>query len=151
MRNLVQALNPDRKYLFPAFGFIVSLSACALKPYAPQDARLVPAERIYSERWNTARPGTGRLTISAEPETTFSLICYDRLSVDGEVIARLQEKERLDLYLEPGSHVVGVRPEGPCAGWGADLEVRISAGDWAWYRVDTGLEGMRHFLSVPVE
>jgi len=89
------------------------LSGCATSPVSYSEAVPVPTERILSRDLATARPDTGHITVSRD-SGLMGAACTSRVFVDGKPIALMRNGERVDVYIEPGDHVLGVRPDGFC-------------------------------------
>jgi hypothetical protein len=64
-----------------------------------------------------------------------------KLSIDGVDIAKLRNRERLDIYLKPGSYIFGVVPSPKIAGAIIEESFNIQAGKHHYYRISVTTGG----------
>lgn len=99
--------------------------------------------------WTQPAAGRVRVGLVRDAEHRFRQDCYDRVYVDEQIQAKLQPKEKLELYLPVGHHVIYARPEGPCPGWGQHLEVDLTPGEAPrWYLIGSGWDGTLYFEAL---
>jgi hypothetical protein len=101
-----------------------------------------------STQWMLPMAGRVHVGLVRDAEHRFRQDCYDRVYIDGELQAKLQPKEKAEFYLPPSHHLIAVRPEGPCTGWGTSLEIDLSAGREVWYRIGSGWDGALYFAKL---
>jgi hypothetical protein len=74
----------------------------------------------------TPRAGAGQIVVTRDKGTLGSACTFDLL-VDGGRVG-VKPGQQLTLYVEPGTHIVGVVPRGSiCGGGVAQVEVMIAA------------------------
>jgi hypothetical protein len=112
--------------------------ACGTTPVPSSSATPIPADRIHAPDFTQARPGLALLVVTRDKGLR-ARACSARLYVDGTLVADLRPSEQIRLFVEEGSHVVGVDAAGSACLGGADqtsvsvtrarpLLLRISAG-----------------------
>ncbi len=90
---------------------LISLSACATKPIAREDATPIPAERRYDEiqPYVQARPGYAEVSFIRDSGMVGAAVSLTLL-VNGELIARIRREEILTIYLPAGNHDLALGP-----------------------------------------
>ena len=90
---------------------------CTTTPVPSSSAKPIPMERIYAV--DATRPEEGHaLLVVTRDKGWKAQACVARLYVDGALIADLRASEQIRLYVEEGTHLIGVSGE-RCLG-GAD-------------------------------
>ena len=64
-----------------------------------------------------------------------------KFSIDGVDIAKLRNRERLDIYLKPGSYIFGVVPSPQIAGALVEESFNIQAGKHHYFRISVPTGG----------
>ncbi|WP_218511224.1 DUF2846 domain-containing protein [Variovorax sp. dw_308] len=67
--------------------------------------------------------------------------CSQRLYVNGSPIADLRAGQFVVIYLQPGQHIVGARPNGVCGGGDAEAEITVREGQARSYRISSDQGG----------
>lgn len=109
---------------------------CTTTPVPSSDAKPIPLDRIYSI--NATKPEEGHaLLVVTRDKGWKALACVARLYVDGVLIADLRASEQIRLYVEEGTHLVGVSGE-RCLGGADQASVEVTRSKPVLLRVSMG-------------
>jgi hypothetical protein len=116
---------------FIALPCILGLAGCATSPVGVNDSK--PGVVIQNP-WLSPSPGTGEVFLIRDKGFTGSL-CAETIYVDSQEVAELRTGQGISVYLPPGDHIAGVKPDGICVGGTAALSINVVAGRRQVYRV----------------
>jgi hypothetical protein len=88
--------------------FALTLAACANSPVPLDQARAVPADRIFARDLAAPCDDCGHLIVVRDTGWVSGAATY-HLYVDARAVADLYGGERIDLWVKPGRHVLSVR------------------------------------------
>jgi len=105
-----------------------------------------PAQRFFQRlskglRYSPSVIVTDKISFIIDGRDSSGGTCAYRVFVDGKPIALIRNGERVDVYIEPGDHVLGVRTDGFCGGGTAETGAQLSNGQWKRYRISSGQDG----------
>lgn len=121
-----------------------AFAGCATKPVSYTEAEPVPSSRVLAPELLRARPDAARITVKRDSGFMGSA-CAFRVFVDGRPVVELRSSERVDIYVDPGQHILGTYATGICGGGTAEVEATVGAGQWKSYRIASGQEGTLQF------
>lgn len=130
------------KKIIPILAASLFFAGCATAPVPANQARSVPTSRLLAGYSAVSAPAieTGRVTfvrdsgmLGAGPSAM--------LSIDGTDIAKLRTRERLDVYLKPGSHIFGVAPSPQLGGALTEASFNITADKRYYFRISVAMGG----------
>lgn len=121
------------------------LVGCATSPVSNSEATPVPASRVLAPELLAQRPNAARITVKRDSGFMGSACAY-KVFMDGRPVVLLRGGERVDLYVDPGQHVLGTFADGICGGGAAEVEASVSAGQWKSYRIASGQDGTLQFM-----
>ncbi|WP_340608135.1 hypothetical protein [Xenorhabdus bharatensis] len=119
---------------------IFNLVGCATTPISNEAAKLVPEKQIIQHDLLVKKEGTGKVIIKRDSGLLGSP-CSSRIYVDGKEIARLEPKQKIEIYPEIGSHIFSAQPEGICIGGMSEQEGKVTEGRTLIYRIGYGSSG----------
>lgn len=102
---------------------MVTLSGCATTVTPTSEASQGNALNGYGK----SAPGTVPVTIKRD-SGFMGAACSHGLYVDGAAVANLSAGQLVTIYLRPGPHIVGARPNGICGGGDAEVEITVREG-----------------------
>lgn len=85
---------------------LVPLTGCATHLVPMSETRVVPKDRIFAVQETQPAQGAHKLTVARNAGTLFASGVKVELSVDGRRTASIATSESIDLYLEPGEHLL---------------------------------------------
>ena len=130
-------MNNTRNFLLVIFSPLAFLlSACASVPVHPDEAKLVPADRIYYQ----SAPASPQMAkaIFIRDRCIHGNMVYYHLWINGIHAAALDVAERVDLWLEPGEYIFTVKPTDPIGMTISDsLDQTLHTGNEHVYRISS--------------
>jgi hypothetical protein len=124
---------------------MVALVSCATEPMPTSAAVAVPLERIFNPALTKQRPGTGSLIVKRDPGFKGS-ICAFRLHEGGKLFAEILPGEKVQIYLAPGDHIIGLKTDMMCDN-NIEASVTLTEGQTRTYRA--GMGGNNELLLHP--
>lgn len=91
--------------------FAALLAACQSVPVPTEQAAVVPPERVLQKSLASPAPDRAQVTVKRDAHFVGSG-CFVQLFVNGDAAALIEPRERLDLFLPLGDHVLSVRYAG---------------------------------------
>ncbi|MFP3550800.1 hypothetical protein SB861_08790 [Paraburkholderia sp. SIMBA_049] len=91
---------------------LVSLAGCATHLVPMSETRAVPKDRIFAVESTQPSPGAQKVTVIRNAGALFASGAKVELSVDGRRTAAIATSEFLDLYLDPGEHLLRAKVGG---------------------------------------
>lgn len=86
------------------------------------------------------RPGTGRLIVTRDAGMVGSACAYV-LYLDAVPVVALRSGERVELYVDPGTHLLSTHARGLCGGGTAEVEATVEGDQTKRYRIRSGQDG----------
>lgn len=109
---------------------------CSTTPVPSSSAKPIPLERIYAV--NATKPEEGHaLLVVTRDKGWKAMACVARLYVDGDLVADLRASEQIRLYVEEGTHLIGVSGE-RCLGGADQTSVDVTRAKPVLLRVSMG-------------
>jgi hypothetical protein len=131
-----------RKWL--VVGALIMGGGCATTPMPTESERLVPRERILTQKW-TASGGNSALLIVKTDRGLMGGGCKITVYVDGEAAAELKHGEMVSLHMPPGEHLLSAKGAGLCGGSGVgETSTSLVDGKSQTYRISFGESGDLH-------
>lgn len=123
-------------YMLPAVFAACAIAGCAISTSKVSNAATspVPRERIINSAYQTPESGDAHVIIKRD-SGIWSAGCDFRVRVQGTLLATLWPAERLDLYLKPGTYILGAS-EGCGHTAVIEIEAQVAAGDLRTYRLE---------------
>jgi len=111
------------------------LSGCAISttPIRNSAATPVPHERIFSVAYETPEAGDAHIIVKRDGGL-YGYACDFTVRINGSLLAVLRPAERIDLYLKPGSYILGAS-QGCGQSAVVEIEAQVQAGDIKTYRL----------------
>ncbi|PFH28956.1 MULTISPECIES: hypothetical protein [Burkholderia] len=91
---------------------LISLAGCATHLVPMSETRAVPKDRIYAVDATQPSPGAQKITVIRNAGAVFAAGVKVELSVDGRPVAAIATSESLDLYIDPGEHLLRAKVGG---------------------------------------
>lgn len=113
------------------------MTGCATEPLNTHSARPVPQERILASSFTKPQQGSGTLIVKRDPGF-HGAACTHRLYIDGVPFADIDTSEKVQIFLAPGDHILGVKKNGICGGGNAEVSFVLNAGQTRTYRTGVG-------------
>jgi hypothetical protein len=110
--------------------------ACSTTPVASSSAKPIPLERIYAVEATQPQQGHALFVVTRDKGWK-GMVCVARLYVDGDLVADLKASEQIRLYVEEGTHLIGVSGE-RCLGGASQVSVDVTRAKPVLLRVSTG-------------
>ncbi|TCG05317.1 hypothetical protein BZM27_34565 [Paraburkholderia steynii] len=85
---------------------LASLAGCATHLVPTSQTRAVPQDRIFAVEATQPSQGAQKLTVVRNAGALFAAGVKVDLSVDGRRVAAIATSESVNLYLEPGEHLL---------------------------------------------
>jgi hypothetical protein len=114
----------------------IPLLGCSTTPVASSSAKPIPVERIYAVDATNPEEGHALLVVTRDKGWK-AMACVARLYVDGDLVADLKASEQIRLYVEEGTHLVGVSGE-RCLGGADQTSVDVTRAKPVLLRVSMG-------------
>lgn len=113
------------------------LSGCsAFSTVVPTDkAASIPPARLMNVALTQPAANTGSIIIKRDLDAI--VLCPFRLNENGRQFAVIEAGEKVQIYLPPGRHLIGVKSTFMCD-TGVEAEVMVRAGETQTYRVGMG-------------
>lgn len=119
---------------------LLLLAGCATEPISTRDAHPVPRERVLAADMTKPQEGMGSLIVKRDAGL-FGSACTHRLFINGTPFADIDTEEKVQIYLAPGEHILGSKPNGICGGGNVETAVNLKAGQTRTYRAGVGSSG----------
>lgn len=110
------------------------LLGCAIKPVSNEIAKTIPPKRIIDNTFFAKQDNKVLITIKRDQGHVGSA-CTTKILIDGHAVAGLRMSEKMEVYLSPEQHIISSLPQGVCGGGIAELQIDLSSGRTATYRV----------------
>ncbi len=123
---------------------VALLAACQSVPVATEQAAPVPPERLLGKELTSPASDRGQVTVKRDDHFVGGA-CYAQLFVNGAAAALIEPKERVDLFLSAGEHVLSVRYTGAalCGAhqYVAEAGVTVKVGTVRLFRISQDASG----------
>ncbi|SMO61450.1 hypothetical protein SAMN06269117_11444 [Balnearium lithotrophicum] len=97
------------------------------KPIKTEQAKLVPKNRIFTNKYSTPCKNCGVVIVKEDKgHIPGALVCPATIFIDGEKVAEVRTKEKVILYLPAGIHILGMKPNSICGVGVSVSEIKIS-------------------------
>ena len=97
-----------------AAAFAAFVSGCATSPVSPSQAKPVPRERLFAFQEKLPK-STATISVTRDSGLLGSG-CFLAFSLDGVRAGRFDPSENARFYVEPGEHLLSVRPDAEGSG-----------------------------------
>ncbi len=116
------------------------LSGCASEAVPTQAATPVPQDRILAPKLLASSSGSASLILKRDSGLN-NIACNFRLSLDGRPFADISTSEKVQIYTEPGEHIIGAEANGICLAGNAETSTTVGHNQTKIYRVSVGSAG----------
>ena len=126
------------KSVLPAIAIMASmiLAGCATTVTPTSEA----AQGTVLNGFGKSAPGTVPVVLKRD-NGLMGGACSHGLYVDGAAVANLRAGQLVTVYLRPGPHIIGARPNGICGGGDAEVEITVREGRSNSVRVGSDQSG----------
>ncbi|HEU4688835.1 MAG TPA: hypothetical protein VFS23_10765 [Vicinamibacterales bacterium] len=121
---------------FAPIAIAILMASCSTTPVASSAAKPIPLERVYAVDATNPEEGHALLVVTRDKGWK-AMACVARLYVDGNLVADLRASEQIRLYVEEGTHLVGVSGE-RCLGGADQTSVEVTRAKPVLLRVSMG-------------
>ena len=113
---------------------ILIVSACATVPTPNSEQRLVPSGQVFLKSLPPSQD-TAQIVVIRD-QGFFGSANFLHFYIDGQKVASLDPRERLELYLAAGEHIFGVKPTDPLGVHaGFNIDQTLQSGRTYYYRL----------------
>ena len=130
------------KKLLVLFGVLIVISGCSSSPTPTHQITQAPSERVYLYQNYLS---DGSTVVFIRDKGLVGSGCYANIYIDGNLVSKLEIKEKAQFYVEAGDHILGssIEGRGLCSFNNPRLEtdVKLKANETKYFRVFTDNNG----------